>query len=397
MISISSKNIVVNFRQLSLFLLIIQSCGIRFFPGQGSLLLLVIIGLGIKYFRLVTKKDCVILFTILIYLVLLKLINTGFTIANLIFLFGTVFQVFLFLIAYRTSEKNDMLEEDIYKMLKFFFFHALLCFIFHLLLKGLFLPTVISGYPYKTFLFLFYVDKIGRTTGLFWEPGVLQLILNILLFMAILRNKSLLFLGLITVTILSTQSTTGFLILALNFVLFISRHINFRKPKAIFGLVLALGVGASVYSIVASNISNKFDATNTSGLIRYRDFLIGSQMILERPIIGHGIYDYTHLVNKNYVSDIESDLFSEIYLAGSGEMSGGYTNGLLALFTWFGLPVGIYIYYLFFNNNIFRKKRFYFFAIFTLSLVSEPISYTSFFLLFPLSSLLLKNKLNYNE
>lgn len=93
--------------------------------------------------------------------------------------------------------------------------------------------------------------------------------------------------------------------------------------------------------ILRENAVNKMGGKDTSGVVRFRDFIVGIELIKEKPIIGHGQFTTEYLMSKDYVSKIESGLFSKEYIKASGDMGGGYTNGLLGLIVWYGVPITI--------------------------------------------------------
>jgi len=238
---------------------------------------------------------------------------------------------------------------------------------------------------------LFFVSvkggSLARNTGILWEPGLLQLMLNLFLFYSIIHKKSLLNICLVILLIITTFSTSGFVILLFNIGLFIFGRTD-NKARLLINILYGILLTAALYTTMSSNIIDKVGGENTSGLIRFRDFSIGLELIKEKPILGHGIYDSEYLLSKSYVQHIEAMIFTEGFLEISGDMAGGFTNGLIAIFTWFGLPVGCILYYLLYKNKFVGNNGFQrsvFFAILCFSFFSEPITYTSFFLLFPLS------------
>lgn len=379
-------------RVFTLLIIIIQSIGIRFFPGQGTVLSVVILFLCRRGFLNFRRKDFTILFTIFSFLIINKILNPSFELSALIFQSSIVLSSYIFLLQYKSTKP---LIEDLYACLKFVFIHALLGFVVYLLASPLFLQVKLSGLTYKTFFFIFYVgigdtgDSI-RNTGLCWEPGVLQLALNLFLFFSIKRNKSVLFLGLILLAILSTFSTAGYIIIVLNGVYYIIQQ---AKTKGNIGLIVIVGLLFStiIFALIKQNTSKKFDSSNTSGLVRLRDYYIGLELISEKPLLGHGIFDTKYLKSISSVAEIESNLFTDEFLDQYGDLSGGYTNGLLALICYYGIPVALYIYVLVFKNRFVGTawyEKLIFFLILCMSCLSEPITYTSFFLLFPFSNVI---------
>ncbi|OIQ65948.1 O-antigen ligase [mine drainage metagenome] len=252
-----------------------------------------------------------------------------------------------------------------------------------------------TGYPYRTFLYIFYVsggetnNVLMRNIGLCWEPGVLQLILNLFLFFSIKRGRSILFLALVALTVVSTFSTAGYIIMILNIIYFVLLQLR-RKINISLLIFMGLIFSTGLFALIQQNISAKFDSTNTSGLARLRDYEIGIELISEKPILGHGIFDQKYLLSKTALINIESNIFSKGYLSDYGNFSGGYTDGLLGLACWYGVPIAIYIYILTYKNKFVSDKwyeKLIMFLILCLACISEPITYTSLFLLFPFSVL----------
>lgn len=388
---LANYQITLNARVAAFLLVIIQSCGIRFFSGQGSLITVVLILMlspNIKYF---SRKDLQILLAITVILTLNKLINPSFNTSMLVFQLGLVVSAYLFIISYRKLG-SIILVHDFYNALSVIFIHALLGYVLYLVAPSLFKGE--SGFYYKSFYKIFFIDDVsgkGRNTGLLWEPGLLQLMLNLYLFFSIKNHKSSILLLLICACIATTNSTAGFLVLGLNGLYYFIKNVKKKNYIRIGIIVASLIAFSSALLFIQGNISNKFSDTNTSGLVRYRDFLVGIDLIKEKPIMGHGLFDESYLNRKSYVSNLENTIFSAEYLATSGYLSGGYTNGLLGIFAWFGIPMAIITLY-FFYKNTFVDDSFYerllFFLILSLTFVSEPITNTSLFLIFPFSVIL---------
>jgi hypothetical protein len=376
---------------LTILLLIIQSCGIRFVDGQGTFLTVVVLFLSRSGFNEMKKRDLINLIVIFSFLVFSALINDGFPFGKLIFQFGLILEAYVFLLSYRRNYRD--LISDFYKTLSIIFVHAALGYLVYFLISGTFSSTSAFGYPYQTFALLFYVTEplngFARNTGILWEPGLLQLMMNIFLFYCIQRDKPYWLLVLVVVTVLTTSSTTGYFNLGLNYLYFIYHNFK-RNRKAVISLIVITIVFSSSIFFISDNIGDKLSGDNTSGLARYRDYLIGVQLISESPILGHGLFDREYLISKSFVKTIESNVFTKEYLDISEQMSGGFTNGLLAFFSWYGIPIGLATFYFFFRNKFLTGgflERLFFFLIISTTLASEPITYTAFFLIFPLSFL----------
>jgi hypothetical protein len=345
------------------------------------------------------RKDFIALFLIVSFLVVNKIINPSFSYSSLLFQISLVLSSYIFLRQYKSIQ---LFRDDLYSCLSFVFFHAAIGYLIYLFASPLFAQFNFSGLNYKG-LFVFYVsastfDFFLRNVGLCWEPGVLQLILNLFLFFSIKRQRNILFLSSIGLSVLSTFSTTGYLILILNILYYVVFQLTKKGSRGKFSLVILVGLmfSTGLIALVQENATNKFDRSNTSTLVRLRDFLIGVELISEKPLLGHGIFDSKYLESKTALSSIESDVFTKGYLNEYGDFSGGYTDGLLGLACWYGIPAAIFIYVLTYKNRMADRiwfERLTLFLILCLTFVSEPITYTSLFLLFPLSRVVFKTSL----
>lgn len=379
---------------MSLFLLTFQSGGIRFFDGQGSFLLLLILVLRLGTFQF-QSKDLKRISIVLVILLSNFLMNGAYFLTNLLFQFGLFIETYVVLIYYRKIG-SDYLLKDFENVLKFIFIHASIGYLIFILFPSLFNSINISESPYRTFMNIFYVAEtssgLARNTGLMWEPGVLQLILNLLLFLWIRKKKHTTYLVILIIAIFTTFSTTGFILLALNFIFYI--HVNQKHKFRLFALLLLSFFITLPFITVQENIISKFDSNNTSALVRLRDARIGTELIINSPLIGNGQFDSEHLSKELGSINIEKNVFSDNYLDQHGEMSGGFTNGFLLLICWYGIPFSILIYWFLFKNCIIHEQmigRTIFMFLLILTFFSEPLTNTAFFLLFPLSYIILKD------
>lgn len=383
-----------NFKILTFCLIIIQSVGIRFFNGQGTLLSIIIIVISFKNFKKFTIKDVRFLFIAFMLILISKLINESFTFSILLYQLSLIIATYLFLVSYRRRMSN--LQNDFFLALQIFVFHAVVGYLLYLMMPNQFIET--KGLN-KSFYDLFYVSNstfgnVQRNTGFFWEPGVFQLIANFYLFYCIKFNKNIIKILFAIFAVVSSLSTTGLFILLINATYFIYTKWKEKKIKLI-NIILIMSVLIITIPIINNNAKDKISDDNTSGLVRLRDYYIGFELIKERPILGHGIFDSEYLSSKNYVLTLESNLFSNEYLEISGDMGGGYTNGFLGLIAWYGIPVSFLLYFFYFKNKFIDNnliERILFNLIPIITLFSEPISYTSLFLMFPFSYWILSSK-----
>lgn len=368
-------------------LIIMQSLGIRFFDNQGTALGIAIMLLSYRGLGFLKTKDFMSLAVIIGTIFFSRILNPTFLSSAFYFQISLVFSSYLFLVQYRNIPSRLQLEFLI--ALKFFFYHALASYVLYL-----FIPEQFFGFKrYKALGYIFFIDasKFGacpRNTGLLWEPGVLQLLLNTYLFYCIKSHKNKIYLVLVALCVITSFSTAGFIVLLIN-VLF--SFIEETRKKKYFLYFLLAGLVVLAFPIISANIRDKVDDENTSGQVRRRDFSVGIDLIKEKPVLGHGIFGPEYLQLKPYVSKTEAKLFSPEYLKRNSKMAGGYTNGLLGLIIWYGMPIGFFLYLLFYNNRFVGDsflERPLFFLINAISFFGEPITYTSFFFLFPFSRLI---------
>ncbi|GAB3911470.1 hypothetical protein GCM10028826_21450 [Mucilaginibacter boryungensis] len=337
------------------------------------------------------KKDASILLSSLVFILLTKLVNPDSSFARSLFMCLIVIESYVFLAWYR-KKGIVQFKLDLYNVLTIVFIHSCIGMALFLIGPNLFSLTKAFDYPYKTFFYLFYVTadvlNPGRNTGIFWEPGLLQLFLNIFLFLSIKLKKPTLLIALIVLAIISSGSTTGYICLSVNYFFYLVFYYKTHKQRVILLLIITLMLSGGVF-FVWRNVQAKIGSDNTSGIARYRDYLIGMQLIQEKPLLGHGVFDAKYLLTKKFVGNIEADLFTSGYLETQGDLSGGYTNGLLQILAWFGIPMGLYMLYGLYKNQIVNNNKFerpLFFLIIVFSIISEPISGTPFFFIFVFSS-----------
>ncbi|MGQ1946425.1 hypothetical protein ACT3CD_04900 [Geofilum sp. OHC36d9] len=382
----------VNKRILSLFLIFMQSCGISFFQGQGWFLMLLLLVINIQNIKNVNikylKKTPYFLF-FFFALVILKSMFYDYT--WVLYMFLVFFATSVFLLNYRND--TTLFFDDLYKFLTILFFYSL----GHILVNVLFQSSLITtdlGMKPKTFIYLFYFNRVEffpgfyRVQGLAWEPGNWQLFLNLYFLMSVFKKERLFKLGLIGLCIISTFSTNGYILLTLN----VFNLIIYSKRKFIILPIVGL-VSFLLFPLVLSNIQEKFSGDKMlSGLARSRDLYIGAALIKDSPFLGVNVLKINSIP---IVKEVKSNTFFSVadqnqYSAYDGFISDGYLNGFLEVFLLWGLFFGLLLYYFFYKSPLFLTKSFAFsFCIISfLSFTAEPITQTSFFYLFPLSTLL---------
>ncbi len=211
------------------------------------------------------------------------------------------------------------------------------------------LPSVLDGYfNYES------VGIIPRMRGIFWEAGVCQLHGNIALLYLITndrikRNKKLTFLYIIG--ILCTMSTTGFLILVLQFVLYFIR--NYKLPCIGRRIILILMLGVILIVVEESTVSiimGKLLNNKASGTSRFDDSVIALMIAKDHFWAGIGLATYWRDVFLDYFYNNPFYLSVRKYYMPDLASSNGLFNCLYKTGTPFTL------YYILKIYNFFRKK-----------------------------------------
>ena len=245
-----------------------------------------------------------------------------------------------------------------------------------LFLMGLDLFGVIDLLPYTyseddRFYYFFYQTRPDflRNSGMFWEPGVFSnyLILSIALILPQLKRINKFRLFVIIATIISTFSTSGFLIL---FIIFFYKMIKLN----LFNILSTLVLSFIFYNIYISSpfLNEKITEQNDIALsaegemnyTRLGQLLFDLHYIEKHPLIGNGMHVKTRYSDHPIFQD-------ETYEVGHG-------NGFSQFIVSFGILFVIFYFVSiarnvrFFQNNKFGYSLF-FVLIIILSLQNEPM------------------------
>lgn len=254
---------------------------------------------------------------------------------------------------------------------------VLSCVLFSLSLLGINLPTIITKeHKLESFFYLQHYGEDSvfgfmgfRNSGIYWEPGMYQIFLNLILLYylynttSLSKNKRLIVLALTTFSIITTGSVTGYLLASIIF----GVYAFFNKLSFIYKLLLVLSLGAilvyiwpHMYELYEIKMeTNSYD-------VRSNDVEMGWKVFKTNPIFGYGIVNdmYTHYVGSDRT---------------------GNTNGLMNLLINTGI-IGFLFYsygitkFAIFLSRIFSNKSLFVLIIiwFFMSLMNEPISLLPF-------------------
>lgn len=166
-----------------------------------------------------------------------------------------------------------------------------------------------------------------RLSGLYIEPGMFQIIVNIAIMYLIddiqyvnekkEKKRMVLFLGICIVSVLMTLSTTGYICLAILMVggiVKIWKNISNIVLKRAIVVLIPILIGSVIYKILKSNvIINKFASDNYSLLIRKNDVQSGITLMFNKPILGYGYgtKSLSAAFEKAGIANISSGLVGE--------------------------------------------------------------------------------------
>lgn len=273
----------------------------------------------------------------------------------------------------------------------FFCLYASITFLLLLILPQLFVP-VNYGYNYISFGGVLFTAKSALFSGLYrmsslaWEPGCFQLLSSLYLLITIKEKVEIKkIIWLIFIQIL-TGSSIGYINLVI-----IAAFFLMESRKSIGLTVIVVAVSILVYPILKSNLYEKIDGSgSTSSTIRLRDFTVGIEKLKQNPVIGFPVVRLYEDTEAKAIEDrvwAQSNNYSTVDRL--GYFAGGYTNGLLGLFLNWGIPIALWILYMFYKAPIIPASSKYFAVFFTtiflLSTLSEPITFTPLFFMFPVS------------
>lgn len=174
-----------------------------------------------------------------------------------------------------------------------------------------------------------------RNCGIFWEPGAYQGFINIAILMLLLngsnvQKKARKFI-IFTITLLSTQSTTGYIVYAIIVIVFIddmvamfgnnirNRNSNYKKVKLSTKVLVSIVV---IFVIIfLSNtavISDKLGGDSVSGTARLQDLLISAELFSNNMLFGLGANRMlTYTVDEYGVAVNSNGLFAMLYTFGA--------------------------------------------------------------------------------
>lgn len=376
-------------RRTALFVAILLSGGLLLFPRLPLLALLLVMCLIDRGATLTMSRRMIGAWLWLAAVTLLTLIRPGGVDIEATLIRLANFAGALALLRMYLEAPEGSLASDLGAILPWFSLQALLTVPFGHLLGFLALQIESGGAEYSTFLLLFTWHEtlatdfpVIRPDGLFYEPGVLQIYLNLHLFITLFQRRDWRQAGLATAAILATQSTTGLLIAGVQLLAVVwpvlSRGDLLQRSFKFFGLLLVLLPFAF---LTVANVTDKFfgDARGSSWARQY-DLLTGLNIVSQYPIGGIG-FDH-----ERYIALGGSLGFDESGLSAEALEERTSSNGIVQAFYSIGIPLALLYIVGLFRNPLLRP-RWLIGAMLILALTGEALAFTPFFAMLALGGL----------
>lgn len=382
-------------RQVALFAAMLISGGLLSIPREPLLVMILVLCFMLSNPLRLFRPEFIVIWMLLLATGAMALIGgEGFQLLPMTIRYANFIAALALLLVY-ISETRTTLAADLYPILKLMAFQAILTPIAYLVAGGFFTTFQVNDTVYETLFYVFTfheLQDIGsvlkRPDGFFFEPGVFQIYLNILLFITLfVRERNAFDIGLAILAVVSTQSTTGVAILMLQLgvaYLVWLRTANRMQKVGVFLFVPLLLLPLAGYS--AYNVSQKFyGALSGSAEARNYDLRTGIAVALEHPVTGIG-FDY-----EKYFVESARVGYREANLSRDNMAERGNTNGIVVLLYSVGIPLALVFLWGILRQRLFRPGLL-FAALVLLSMISESLTLTPIFLMIAFSGLLIQRK-----
>ena len=388
------KNPVVRMRvrQFALFLAMLLSGGLLVIPRAPMIVMLILLSIALVSPAKWVRRDFMLIYFVLVATLVMALIGgQSFQVDAMIVRYANFFGGFALLAMYY-GESRSTITNDLYGLLKLMCFQSILTPPLAIALSEFFIPFESGELTYNTLGYVFtYHDAIlnappiKRPDGFFFEPGVFQIYLNMFLFICLfVRQRSWFDIGLAALAVIATQSTTGAVILVLQFSGFYMRWLKTasRQQKVgVFVFVPVLLLPLAAY--MTYNVSEKFyGVLSGSAEAREYDLRTGLRVVMENPLTGIG-FDY-----EKYFDASTEVGYADVNLSRENLIDRGNTNGIVVLLFSVGVPLSLLFLFGLFFQRMFRPG-WLMGGILFLSLLAELLFFTPIFLMVTFSGLLI--------
>ena len=302
---------------------------------------------------------------------------------------------------FSNNRKEYHFVERLYFVLKIIVIHASINVLVFSLFKNNLSVISNSFHECQTFLNIFFYSGLEkkfalisfmgfdfyRNQGLFWEPGVLQVFLNIFLFLELfIIKKNKLWVLLAVFAILTTYSTTGITILLIQIAYYIKYELKNSKILIPFVLLISF----PIYLIFANNLEEKIAGEKEGSFQkRYFDLIQPLFIAIQNPITGIGM-DLSKFQEYRSSFYFESSVFNSLQDKVGLELKmeitdQGSSNSFMYLLSTMGFPTFILFMYMFFRQQLFVERKYLLYSIIIMSLMTSPLLLRPFFFILIIS------------
>lgn len=379
-------------RRLALLCAMLISGGLMLFPREPLLLLIIALCLAITRLRLPLRRDLKPVGWVLLAALLVTVVRPGpVSAASLVSRFTVYIAAVLLLHVYLRARAGS-LARDLQVLLRPMAWQAIATVILAHTVGGLFLPLPIGEQQYMTLLGVFnyhiLVDELTtviRPDGLFFEPGVYQIYLNLYLYLCLYVFRQPTQATVALLAVLCTQSTTGLAISGILLTGAFIRHMAQETPRGkLAALMLAAFLAPPLAFVGYHNFNDKlFGAAQGSSWAREYDLFTGLNVIAENPVFGIGFEVSRYLEASGRLG------FDDTPLTEDQLVERPTSNGLVQLFYTLGIPLGMLFGFGALRQNLFKHRGLI--AVWLcLSMFGEALLFTPFFMLFIFSGFVKK-------
>ena len=278
-------------------------------------------------------------------------------------------------------------------------FYSILNFLFYIIVKNSLTQIIYNSdkviytfnqiffYNTEKSVFNFLGIEFVRNQGWFWEPGINQIYLNILLYLegfVFKRNKWIILL--IVLAVFTTYSTTGIVIMMI--ILFFIFRLSIKRSPIL--VLLAIALIFPFYFIAKSNVEEKLDTSSFQK--RYFDLIQTLSIAKDYPLTGIGL-DGDHFMDFRFNYYMDDEFRRSIEKSTSFENKAkstekGSSNSITYLMATMGFPMSFFLLYCLFKQTLFPHKKGIIMMIILISVFSVPLLLRPFFLIFIVSGMI---------
>lgn len=346
--------------------------------------------------RYIPKKPLVNATVALILIIYIFLVKFGFGEANQTFdKYGlyllNIFTALLVLMIY--VREPAYLLKVIHAALLAILLHALLSFFLWFVVNGhLQYSESLKSFTFGYVLFYGHAEtfdglsatanlfgvEFRRNYGIFWEPGILQIYMNLLMFLSLYVFRSNKIAVACVFVTLTTWSSTGLFILTLQLIYY--ALVNVKRKRAVYAIAIAIPLVGFMGMLTITNLDEKISGKDAgSGYARALDTLTALNIAAANPFFGIALD--TEAWKRERLEH-----HAVIQMEGTRDTRDpSDTNSVLNYFVFFGVPIGFLILTMFYYQRLILVHKEIFFLILCVSLSTEPLGFSVFFLMFILS------------